>query len=902
MTLKVMDGKTHSCGIVTVPLGEIPNADPIQPTNSQLQPYKSEQAHGSIVYRMWVSKFREGGKLSNDRTSVSMTVLPEEHKRRSGIKGSLSDLAGKLTGKGRRSKSKATSGVEDQIAGRPPSADRSDSLSIASTTTAPSPILFRNATFSIGQRPFDVFNDSELDSGGPNIVKDTSNVIHALPISPATNQSLGHTSLTLPNANVSLTPNAARLDSAAFDTRLSKSSSLTRKELPAVPEEKQQRAGGGPPAAQRGYAFEDSDEESSGRKAPASALELGIDPPRVNLSAADQTLASVSKPPPATRSPQAPPRSKHSQRPTSEVAMAPDSFLNPIATSYTVVSDTRGGAREGERAVDMSDLSPMSQKRPAVAVASEQATSSASAVDLSEASSSTLMSLSSFRRAGSKRVIRPAGSLSAAAPALTKELPKANVTITTLPPPTNKVERIAPPAGAVPSSSPTPSPLDLVESSTPLAHVGRPSAAGGSLPPRQTAPLPSPPPSIVSVTPAQVRVSGGERVTIAGANLGTCAADLVSLVVCGLDHVKEARWIDPTRVEFTTRPMGQECAAYINLATTAGSCTSPCEFSFAGVRNSTADSRRASGVSALPGLDNSPFSGSNSDVSPAQSSTRQTTSNSTNTSSMSSRVPPHLELPLLTHKLALSIEHSAAVVAMGGSDEASRSELTRLSQRVQGVSLSRCLLVFRLCDTNNVCTSVLVYSLVPPGSRRAWVSFVTRAFHAMPCRARAALETENKKLMGENAELLAYMTRLMERVISQCPEVLCVNSELLGTVHGPSSSPPSAVPQRHTNGAHSAPPADESSSGAKNTEPLWSGSGSVSGGWASKWLPSNQQATEKAGRLKKKGITEIGEEMVWCTANIAHNVILLKPTICILTFHKSASRSLLTVLNLTRND
>ena len=677
MTLKVMDGKTHSCGIVTVPVGEIPNADPIQPTSSQLQPYKSEEARGFIVYRMWVSKFREGGKLSNDRTSVSMTVLPEEHKRRSGIKGSLSDLAGKLIGKGRRSKSKTASGNEDQIAGRPPSADRSDTLSIASTTTAPSPILFRNATFSHGQRPFDAFNDSEVGSGGPNIVKDTSNVIHALPISPATNQALGHTSLTLPNANanVSLTPNAARLDSAAFDMRLSKSSSLTRKELPAVPEEKQQRAGGGPPAAQRGYAFEDSDEESTGRKTAAPAMELGLDPRTVTLSAA------ASKPPPASSSPQAPPRSKHSQRPTSEMAMAPDSFLNPIPTSHT---GTSGGAREGERAVDVFDLSAMSQKRPAVAVASEQATSSASAapsVDPSEASSSTLTSLSSFRRAGSKRLIRPAGSLSAAAPALTKEPPKANVTITTLPPPTNKVERIAPPAGAVPTSSPTPAPLDLIESSTPLAHVSRPSSslsqvrrpsgAGGRSPPRQTAP--APPPSIVSVTPAQVRVSGGERVTIAGANLGACATELVSLVVCGLDHVKEARWIDSTRVEFTTRPMGQECAAYINLATTGGSCTSPCEFSFIDARKSAADSRRASGVPPLPALDNFPFAGSGfgSDVSvspasvpaPAQSSTRHTTSNSTNAISTStpSRVAHQSAEPRptwSTHTLTHSLTHS----------------------------------------------------------------------------------------------------------------------------------------------------------------------------------------------------------------------------------------------------
>ena len=124
----------------------------------------------------------------------------------------------------------------------------------------------------------------------------------------------------------------------------------------------------------------------------------------------------------------------------------------------------------------------------------------------------------------------------------------------------------------------------------------------------------------------------------------------------------------------------------------------------------------------------------------------------------------------------------------------------------------------------------------------------------MGCIARVALETENKRLLGENAELLAYMARLMERVVSQCPEVLCVNSELLGTVQGSSSS--SSSPQRsegarHTNGAHAAPPADASSR-----------SGSISGGWASKWLPSNQQATEKAGLLKKKGITEVGEEMV----------------------------------------
>lgn len=135
----------------------------------------------------------------------------------------------------------------------------------------------------------------------------------------------------------------------------------------------------------------------------------------------------------------------------------------------------------------------------------------------------------------------------------------------------------------------------------------------------------------------------------------------------------------------------------------------------------------------------------------------------------------------------------------------------------------------------------------------------------MTC-VRAALEKENARLTAENSEVLAYMTRLVARVMAQCPEVLCVNSEVLGTARG-HSTPPSPAPgsRPESNGSSTVYRSEDGRShrngsaelpSSKNSEAF--GAGPAPGGLLSKWVSGNRETADR----KKRGIMEVSEEMV----------------------------------------
>lgn len=76
-------------------------------------------------------------------------------------------------------------------------------------------------------------------------------------------------------------------------------------------------------------------------------------------------------------------------------------------------------------------------------------------------------------------------------------------------------------------------------------------------------------PEVIIISPKKGTVSGGTKLTIRGNNLGTEAADVVALTVCGVDCLEGLEYESPSTVYCTTAP-GRHGTGPVTLETASG--------------------------------------------------------------------------------------------------------------------------------------------------------------------------------------------------------------------------------------------------------------------------------------------------------------------------------------------